>query len=224
MSINNSTNSIWLPNTNNYSNIHQQQLYSQESLPAPNCPTSTILSHWAPNEHLFVDNVSPQPKPLVNAQSNVSTPVTSLSNELDYMSLNHQGEFQQLFGFQRQSIVDKECITDISHANPVRSSSYRQDVSQKSTATDVADIANRDLVYSRQNLPEKDYLTEAAENRLSWNNQCSEQQQYSTRTSDAMLPENPDPAPLLRSDPVATIAQDITGSQYPWLVNRWTCF
>lgn len=232
MSINSSSNSIscWLPGPNNYPNVSQQQLYPQDSITAPTCTSSAILSHWTPNDHFLVDNIPAQGKSLINVQNtnNIPSPMSSLSNEFDYMSINRQDEFQQMLGFQRQSVVDKNIITDISDSNMAKISSYRPSALEKHFTSDVVDISNRDLGFSRHNITEKNYQSEISENtaiRTGWDNQYTDQ--FNGRQPDSILTEttsaetNPQ---LLRTEPVTSVSQDITNTQYPWLLNRWTCF
>ena len=232
MSINSSSNSIscWLPGPSNYPNMSQQQFYPQDSITAPSCTSSSILPHWTPNDHLLMDSIPAQGKPLINAQNsnNIPSPVTSLSNEFDYMSINRQDDFPQMLGFQRQAAADKNIITDISDSNMTKISSYRQSALDKNFTSEVADISSRDLGFSRHNVTEKNYLSEISESaaiRTGWDNQYTDQ--FSGRQPDNLLTETASSeatSQILRTEPVTSVAQDVTNPQYPWILNRWTCF
>lgn len=186
------------------------------------------MSQWTPNDHLFTDSISPSSKHLLTNQSNNSntiSPVTSLANELDYISLDQQ-DFPQMFSYQRQSTLDRDYLPDMTDPNSVRIQGYqRQSAQDKNLTPEISDVASsRSLNYQRPSTSEKNYvpdISDAGSMRSVWNNQYSDQ--CGIRT-DNILADNPESGTQsLRTEPVTT-SQDLPSSQYPWLVNRWTCF
>lgn len=234
--ISSSSNGIpcWLPPPSNYPNPPQQQYYPQESLTAANCSNS-ILPHWTPNDHLFADSISVPTKPLLTAQNtstattnnNVPSPISTLSNELDYISLNQPEDFQSMLSFPKQNAQDKDFAVDSPESGLARIANYRQSAPGKNYTSNVTNNGNRDLTYpTRQNVSDKSYVPNFADSgvgRSGWDAQFNEQ--CSLRTPDNILPHTPEAATqTLRTESVPAAPDIAMTSQYPWLVNRWTCF
>ncbi|CAL1279369.1 unnamed protein product [Larinioides sclopetarius] len=202
----NNNGSCWLPNPGNYPPMSQQQYFTQESLPNANAWSSNVAPpHWPQNDHIFGDGgaiqntqtTGKQISALADVQNYANTfanAMSTLATEIEDIALSKE---------QQDRLVNQ--VPAYPNQRPQNSSQFGQPEQVAQTGCNT----RQDWALQYSNLqPEVSGL-------------------LAPRPPN-QTPEHAEPSPHLSQsndvspNPASAIPSSV--SQYPWLVNRWTCF
>ncbi|GFS60728.1 forkhead box protein F1 [Trichonephila inaurata madagascariensis] len=202
----NNSGTCWLPGPANYPSLPQQQYFPQESMPNPNAWPSNPMppSPLSQNDHIFGDGSGIQNSQMTTKHSPSIVEAQNYANTFTNPVTTLATEMEDMNLINEQQ---DRSISQVPLYPNQRSTNLQYGQSDQMGQTGCGPRQDWTLQYSNLQSEMNGLLSNRPSNQTT---ELIEPSPHTTPRNDA------------QSNPATAMSSSVP--QYPWLVNRWTCF